>query len=92
MRFGIRKQLRLTTPRIESPDRLYILGLTEDEVKEDRWGTSRRQACELMFDYLTYERGLTAEDAYMLISACVDLTYGGPAGVTLASIPLAVFD
>jgi amidase len=92
LRFGIRKGMRPATPRIESPERLYILGLTQEEAQEDRWETSRRQACELMFDYLTLERGLSPEEAYLLLSACVDLDYGGPAGVTLASIPLALFD
>ena len=44
-----------------------------------------------MFHYLTAERGLTAEDAYILFSAAVDLTFGGPAAaVVLASVPLDV--
>ncbi len=44
-----------------------------------------------MFSYLTEERRLTVEDAYILFSAAVDLTFGGPAGaVALASVPLDV--
>ena len=90
VRFGIRRQMGLVNPRVETSDHLYILGLGEGG-KAEKWERSRRQACELMFDYLTDERGLTSEEAYSLMSASVDLTYGGPAGISLASIPLSVF-
>ena len=85
LRFDIRKQIHLINPRIESPDHLHILGL-------GAWDESRVQACELMFDYLTQERNLTPQEAYFLLSSSVDLTYGGPAGVSVASIPLNIFD
>jgi hypothetical protein len=44
-----------------------------------------------MFEYLTKERGLSAVDAYIVVSAAVDLDLGGPAAaVVLASLPLSV--
>ncbi len=87
VRLGVRKGLKLETPRIESPDRVYTIGLGDDCDFEH----SRQQAIDLMFDYLTRERGISVEDAYVLCSAVVDLEYGGPAAaVTLASIPLDV--
>jgi acetamidase/formamidase len=81
----------LIHPRVESSDHLHILGLSQ-RGSEEKWDESRRQACELVFDYLTHERDLTSEEACFLFSASVDLTYGGPAGVSVASIPLNVFD
>jgi amidase len=87
VRLGVRKGMALLTPRIESPDRLYTIGLRG---KWDFEG-SRKRAIDLMFDYLTDERGLSAGDAYVICSAAVDLEYGGPAAaVTLASVPLDV--
>jgi amidase len=91
VRFGVRKQVGLITPRVESSERLYILGLSQRD-SADRWEESRRQACELMFDYLVHERGLGSEEAYLLLSSAVDLTYGGPAGVSVASIPFGLLD
>lgn len=87
VRLGVRQGLALETPRIEAPDRLYTIGLRDHVDFEG----SRQQAIALMFDYLTKERGLSDQDAYVICSAAVDLEYGGPAGaVTLASVPLAV--
>jgi len=92
VRLRVRKGLALQTPRIETPDRLYTVGLTADDSSFGLdFNPARRQAVALMFDYLTRERGFSPEDAYILTSACVDLELGGPAGaVVLASIPLAV--
>lgn len=87
VRLGVRKGLTLETPRIEANGRLYTVGLGEEVDFE----TSRRQAIGLMFDYLTKERGLSEEDAYVVCSSAVDLEYGGPmSAVTLASISLDV--
>ncbi len=87
VRLGVRKGLKLKTPRIEAPDRFYTIGLGDDVDFE----ASRLQAIALMFDYLTQERGLSQGDAYVICSAVVDLEYGGPAAaVTLASVPLDV--
>jgi amidase len=86
VRLGLRKGLQLETPRIEAPGRLYTVGLADgvDYVR------ARQQAMSLMFAYLTDERGLTAGDAYVICSGCVDLEFGGPAGaVVLASVSLS---
>lgn len=86
VRLGVRKGLRLETPRIEAPDRLFTVGLHRSD--HDR---ARRQATTLMLAYLTAERGLSRAEAYLLMSAAVDLELGGPAGaVVLASVPWAL--
>lgn len=87
VRLGVRKGLRLQTARIATADRLYTVGIGE----RGDYVSAKRHAANLMFDYLTEERLLTPEDAYLLFSAAVDLTFGGPAGtVALASVPLAL--
>lgn len=87
VRLDVRKGLRLETPRIEAPDRFSTIGLKEG----DDYDGARRQAVSLMFDYLTKERGLSVEDAYVVTSACVDVEFGGPtAAVVLASVPLDI--
>lgn len=87
VRLGVRKGLDLQMPRIETPDRLYTIGLGE----RGDYSSARRHACDQMFNYLTEQRALTPEDAYLLFSAAVDLSFGGPAGaVALASVPLDV--
>jgi amidase len=85
VRLGVRKGLDLLMPRIETLERLYVIGLAE----RGDYTAGRRHACDQMFNYLTEERHLTPEDAYVLFSAAVDLSFGGPAGaVVLASVPL----
>ncbi|HEX3722100.1 MAG TPA: acetamidase/formamidase family protein [Nitrolancea sp.] len=87
VRLGLRKGLSLPTPRIEAPDRVFTIGLCDGV----DFHCARVQAVALMFDYLTTERGLSAEDAHVIISACVDVDFGGPtAAVVLASVPLSV--
>ena len=89
VRLDVRKGLPLDTPRIETRDHLYTVGLAP---RADYLG-AKRQAAELMLAYLTAERGLSPADACAVMSACVDLEFGGPAGaVVLASVPLAIFD
>ncbi len=88
VRLGLRKGLKLETPRIETPERIYTVGLRP---KGDFDG-SREQATSLMFEYLTVERGLSPWDAYVVCSAVVDIEYGGPAGsITLASVRYDIF-
>lgn len=89
VRLGVRKGLRLQTPRIQTAERLYTVGIGE----RGDYGSAKRHAANLMFDYLTEERLLTPEDAYILFSAAVDITFGGPAGtVALASVPLGLLE
>lgn len=84
VRLGVRKGLRLTTPRIETADRLSTVGLQPRGCFLD----ARRQALGLMWDLLVVEAACTPEEAFGLISAAVDVELGGPAGmVVLASVP-----
>jgi acetamidase/formamidase len=83
VRLGVRKGLRLETPRIETADRLYTIGLQP----HDRFLDARQQALGLMWDFLVAEAGLEREEAYGVLSAAVEVELGGPAGmVVLASV------
>jgi amidase len=84
LRCGARTGLRLETPRIETADRLYVLGLND---RHD-FAAARQQAARLLYELLTNESGLTPREAYILISARGDLTLGGPAGtIVVGSVP-----
>ena len=88
VRLGVRKGLRMDTPRLETGDRIFTVGLSA----RGDYTSARRQAVTLLYRYLTAERGLTPTDAHALISAAADLAFGGPAtAVVLASVPLNVF-
>lgn len=85
VRLDVRPGLRLETPRIETAERIYTIGLG---LRRGDYEAARRQAARLLFELLTREWQLSARDAYVLISAQGDLTLGGPAGATvLASVP-----
>jgi acetamidase/formamidase len=87
-RFTVRKDMKLRWPRAESPTHVITMGLHEslDE--------AARRATKEMIDYLTTERGLSRDDAYMLASAAVDLhvtqVVDGVKGVH-AMLPKAIF-
>ena len=87
-RFQVRKDRRLRWPRAETPSHIITMGLHEslDE--------AARRATKEMIDYLTMERGLSRDDAYMLTSAAVDLhvtqVVDGVKGVH-AMLPKAIF-
>jgi acetamidase/formamidase len=66
-RFRVHKSMKLRWPRAESPDYYMTMGLHED------LDEAARRATREMIDYLTTERGLSRDDAYMLVSAAVDL-------------------
>ncbi|MFM9105522.1 MAG: acetamidase/formamidase family protein [Chloroflexota bacterium] len=83
VRLGIRKGLRLQTPRIEHADRIFTIGVRP----KDQFPDAREEALDRMWEYLTGEAGCTPDEAYRLCSAVVDVHLGGPAGmVVLASI------
>ena len=87
-RFTVRKDLKLRWPRAETPTHIITMGLHEslDE--------AARRATKEMIDYLTTERGLSRDDAYMLTSAAADLhvtqVVDGVKGVH-AMLPKAIF-
>ena len=88
-RFTLRKNLKLRWPRAETPTHIITMGLHEslDE--------AARRATKEMIDYLTTERGLSRDDAYMLTSAAADLhvtqVVDGVKGVH-AMLPKAIFE
>jgi len=87
-RFTVRKNMKLRWPRAETPTQYITMGFHEslDE--------AARRATKEMIDYLTAERGLSRDDAYMLTSAAVDLhvtqVVDGVKGVH-AMLPKAIF-
>jgi acetamidase/formamidase len=87
-RFTVRKDLKLRWPRAETPTHFMTMGLHED------LNEAARRAAKEMIDYLTAERGLSRDDAYMLTSAAVDLhvtqVVDGVKGVH-ALLPKAIF-
>jgi amidase len=87
VRLDVRPGLQLETPRIETSQRLYGIGLAT----RGDYFAARRQAARLLFEYLTNEEGLTPREASVLISAQGDLTLGGPAGtIVLGSVPRVI--
>ena len=89
VRLGVRKGLRLQTPRIEAPDRIYVVGLG---IGAD-FNAARQQAVDLLHTYLIDEHGLTAEESYAVISATGDIELGGPVNaIVLGSLPWSVLE
>lgn len=100
VRVDVVKGMQLRAPRIETPSEWCFVGLG-DPVQE-----SIRRGYEDCFDYLT-ACGMSAEDAYVLMSAEVHSELGGPTGsrtpdplhpyvargaVTVHRLPKAVLD
>jgi len=87
-RFAVRKDMKLRWPRAETPTHYITIGLHEN------LDEAARRATREMIDYLTTERGLSRDDAYMLISAAVDLhvtqVVDGVKGVH-AMLPKSIF-
>jgi len=87
-RLTVRKDMKLRWPRAETPTHFITMGLDED------LDEAARRATREMIDYLTSERGLSRDDAYMLTSAVVDLqvtqVVDGVKGVH-AMLPKTVF-
>ncbi len=87
-RFQVRKDKKLRWPRAETPSHIITMGLHEN------LDEAASRATKEMIDYLTEERGLSRDDAYMLMSAAVDLhvtqVVDGVKGVH-AMLPKAIF-
>jgi hypothetical protein len=64
----VRKDLRLRWPRGETPTHYITMGMHED-LRE-----AARLAVEQMIEFLTVEKHLRREDAYMLASVAADLS------------------
>jgi acetamidase/formamidase len=84
----VRKDLHLRWPRAETPTHVITMGLHEDLTE------ATRMAVREMIDYLTTEKHLSRDDAYMLTSVAADLSItqlvDGNKGVH-AMIPKAIF-
>jgi amidase len=84
VRLDVRPRMALETPRIETADRIFVIGLSPC----GDYGAARLQAARLLYELLTREGALTPWEAYAIISARGDLTLGGPAGtIVLGSVP-----
>jgi amidase len=84
VRLDVRPGLGLETPRIETADRIVVMGLSPC----GDYAAARLQAARLLYEFLTREAHLTPWEAYAVISARGDLTLGGPAGtIILGSVP-----
>src|SRR5215218_7450082 len=89
VRLDVRAGMALETPRIETPDRIFVIGLSSC----GDYSAARLQAARLLYELLTREAELTPREAYVVISARGDLTLGGPAGtIVLGSVPRAIVD
>jgi amidase len=89
VRLDVRPGVTLETPRIETADRVYVIGSNTC----GDYGAARLQAARLLYEYLTVEADLTPREAYILLSARGDLTLGGPAGtIVLGSVPRVLGD
>jgi acetamidase/formamidase len=88
-RFRVLKNKKLRWPRAETPTMFMTMGLSED------LNEAAKRAAREMIDYLTSERGMSGDDAYMLTSAAVDLhvtqVVDGVKGVH-ATLPKAIFE
>jgi acetamidase/formamidase len=67
VRVVVRKDLHIRWPRAETPTHYVTLGLDPD------LNEAARMAVREMIDFLTTEKGLTRDDAYLLSSQAVDL-------------------
>src|SRR5215218_4959099 len=84
VRLDVRPGMNLETPRIETADRTFVMGLSAC----GDYGAARLQAARLLYEFLTEEAGFTPREAYIFLSARGDLTLGGPAGmIVLGSVP-----
>lgn len=67
LQLTVRKDMKLSWARAETPDYYITMGLDPD------LDAAAEMAVSEMVDYLSQERGLSEDDAYMLCSAAVDL-------------------
>jgi acetamidase/formamidase len=66
LQFVVRKDMHLTWPRAETPTHFIVMGLDKDLTK------AAKIAVREAIDFLTKEKDLSADDAYMLASVAVD--------------------
>jgi acetamidase/formamidase len=86
--FVVRKDMHLTWPRAETPTHWITMGIDDDLTEATRIATRE------MIEFLSTEKKMSREDAYMLTSVAADLAItqlvDGPKGVH-AKIPKTIF-
>jgi acetamidase/formamidase len=86
--FVVRKDMHLTWPRAETPTHWITMGIDDDLTEATRIATRE------MIEFLSAEKKMSREDAYMLTSIAADLAItqlvDGPKGVH-AKIPKTIF-
>jgi len=98
VRFDVRKRRDLdwipSMPTIRSADQVATLGISAGSYLDA--GAAARQALDGLIDHLVLERGLTAEQAYVLSSVAADLQLSAlvnaPNALVSAVLPLEVFE
>src|SRR5262249_2332800 len=88
LQFVVRKDLKLRWPRAETPTHYIVMGLDKDLTRATK--IAAREAVA----FLTSEKGLSANDAYMLASVAVDFCITQVVDGTLGvhgMIPKAIF-
>jgi amidase len=86
VRLGMRPGLALPGPRVESPERTYVMGF--DPGPTYSLEAARSRAVDNLYAMLTEERGFSLEEAQLLIAGAADIELGGPAcAIVLASVP-----
>ncbi len=66
LQFVVRKDMKLKWPRAETPTHFIVMGLDRDLT------LATKIAVREAIDFLTKEKNLSPDDAYMLASAAVD--------------------
>jgi acetamidase/formamidase len=88
LQFVVRKDLRLNWPRAETPTHHIVMGLDRDLTK------AMKLAAREAIDFLTKDKGLSPDQAYMLASVAVDFrvtqVVDGTKGIH-AMIPKGIF-
>jgi acetamidase/formamidase len=67
LRFIVRKDLRVTYPRAETPTHYIAMGFDDD------LSVAAHKAVRNMIDFLVNEKHMTRDDAYMLVSVAGDM-------------------
>ncbi len=86
VRLNVRPGLTLPSPRVESPERTYVMGF--DPGPTYSLEAARGRAVDNLYAMLTGERGFSPEEAQLLVAGAADIELGGPAcAIVLASVP-----
>ncbi len=86
VRLDVRRGLTLPGPRVESPERTYVMGVDPEPTYSLE--AARDRAVDNLYAMLTGEHGFSPKEAQLLIAGAADIEFGGPAcAIVLASVP-----